>query len=140
MKTEEYTDELDYGFALNKIYDKKGFQGIIEYVKDELEYGDVTIKHGVYCITTGGWSEDEFLIHSLISPVSKFHYHYCGYLVGGAFYFVEDREKRRNIEIIDMDRFDVELKYGLTSEEEEAVIRYLQAYHDGNVELLKAKR
>ena len=86
-----FNDELDYGLELNKIYDEKGFQGIIRFVKDELEYGNVTEKNGLYCITTGGWSEDEFLLHSLISSVSKFHYHYKGYIVGGAFYFSENK-------------------------------------------------
>ena len=94
------TDEINNAIKLNKIYDEKGFQGIINEVKDQLEYGNVTEKNGLYCITTGGWSEDEFLVHSLISPVSKFHYHYCGYLVGGAFFFCEDKEETTNVEMV----------------------------------------
>lgn len=92
-------DDLDYGAYLNKIYDKKGFHGIIELVKSELEYGNVSFRNGLYCITTGGWSDDEALVHALISPVCRFHYHYCGYIVGGAFFFVEDKDCK-NVEMI----------------------------------------
>ena len=94
------SDEIDCAIELNKIYDKKGFQGIIETVKNNLEYGNVTEKNGLYCITTGGWSEDEHIIHSLISPVSKFHYHYCGYIVGGAFFFCENKDDTTNVEMV----------------------------------------
>lgn len=94
-----FDEEIEYGLKLNKIYDKEGFQGIINFVQEELKYGKVTIKNGLYCITTGGWSDDEFLIHSLISPVSKFHYHYVGYIIGGAFYFVKDKE-HKDVEIV----------------------------------------
>lgn len=110
-----FNEELDYGLALNKIYDEKGFQGIIRFVKDELEYGKVTEKNGLYCITTGGWSEDEFLVHSLISPVSKFHYHYKGYIVGGAFYFSEN--KNVDVEMIRVHDYDKARALGLVDDE-----------------------
>ena len=93
-------DMLDYGVYLNKIYDKKGFHGIIELVKGELEYGNVSFRNGLYCITTGGWSDDESLVHALISPVCRFHYHYCGYIVGGAFFFVEDKDCKNDVEML----------------------------------------
>ena len=93
-------DMFDYGEYLNKIYDKKGFQGIIELVKGELEYGNVSFRNGLYCITTGGWSDDESLVHALISPVCRFHYHYCGYIVGGAFFFVEDKDCKNDVEML----------------------------------------
>ena len=95
-------DEFNYALELNKIYEKEGFDGIIDEVEDTLKYGNVTKKNGLYCITTGGWSEDEFLVNSLISPLSKFHYHYCGYIVGGAFYFVKDRSNN-NVDIVNFD-------------------------------------
>lgn len=90
--TKIYEDEVIYAVQIiNKIYAKEGFQGVMDFVKGELEYGNVTKQHGLYCITTGGWSDDEFIVHSLTSPVSKLHYHYKGYIVGGAFYFSEDK-------------------------------------------------
>ena len=92
IKSEFFDDEIEYAIELNKIYDKEGFQGIIEYIMGELTYGNVSFRNGLYCITTGGWSEDEFLLDSLISPVSKMRYHYCGHVVGGAFYFSENKE------------------------------------------------
>lgn len=93
-------DMLDYAKYLNKIYDKKGFHSIIELVKSELEYGNVSFRNGLYCITTGGWSDDESLVHALISPVCRFHYHYCGYIVGGAFFFVEDKDCKNDVEML----------------------------------------
>lgn len=92
-------DELDYGIYLNKIYDKNGFQGVIDFVKGELKYGSVSFRNGLYCITTGGWSDDEFLVDALISLACRFRYHYCGYIVGGAFFFVEDKDCK-NVEMI----------------------------------------
>ena len=73
----------------NFIYNQHGFYGVIDEVKDHLFYGSVTDKHnGLYCITTGGWSDDEHLLHALINPLSNFgRKHYVGYLKGGAFYF-----------------------------------------------------
>ena len=96
----DYEDvETDH---INNIYKKSGFQGVIEYVKDKLEYGTVTEMDNLIRISTGGWSDDEILVDCLISPLSVFHYHYVGYIVGGAFYFDEDRslESFRNIKLI----------------------------------------
>lgn len=97
---EPYDEEFEYLLKLNMIYEKSGFQGIIKEVKDNLEYGNVTSKNGLYCITTAGWSEDEFLVGALRHPVSRFRYHYVGYIVGGAFYFVEDKDKVNDCELI----------------------------------------
>lgn len=77
----------------NWIYNKYGFGGILDEVSDMLEYGGIKeIESDLYRITTGGWSDDETLIHALIAPHSLFHYHYVGYIVGGAFYFHKDKE------------------------------------------------
>lgn len=88
---------------INMIYTKYGFHAVLNEVESRLTYGKLR-KHddGLYEITTGGWSEDEQLVHALINPASKFHYHYIGYLMGGAFYFDEDKtiESHRRIRII----------------------------------------
>ena len=72
---------------LNTVYDETGFDGVIDEVKSRLVYGSVSIKNDLHCITTGGWSDDEMLLHTLSSPLTKFHKHYVGYVRGGAFYF-----------------------------------------------------
>lgn len=88
---------------INTIYTKYGFQAVLNEVESRLTYGKLRKQDdGLYEITTGGWSEDEQLVHALINPASKFHYHYIGYLRGGAFYFDEDKtiESHRRIRII----------------------------------------
>ena len=71
----------------------------IDKVEEKLELGEVTKKDtGLYCITTGGWSEDEFLIDALISFLSFFRNHYVGFLCGGAYYFAFRNDD--NFEII----------------------------------------
>ncbi|RAP49260.1 MAG: hypothetical protein BZ138_07970 [Methanosphaera sp. rholeuAM270] len=78
----------------NKIYQEKGYHGVIRTVEGQLHLGRVTKKaDGLYCITTGGWSEDEEIINSLRDIFSKFgQFHYVGNIRGGAFYFSEHME------------------------------------------------
>lgn len=83
---------------INTIYEKYGFEGVITEIENRLEYGKVKRINGLYRISTGGWSDDEFLIHCLINFRSKFAKHYCGYIRGGAFYFCE--EKYANVEMM----------------------------------------
>ena len=85
----------------NDIYDKSGFNGVIEYLEDNLQFGGVERKtddlqfggverktDDLIMITTGGFSEDEDLIHSLLHMTCTFgRKHYVGYLRGGAYYF-----------------------------------------------------
>lgn len=79
--------------VLNKIYEEEGFDGIISFVEDTLQYGTVKeMEKGLYRISTGGYSDDEDLLHNLIRIDSRFGYrHYVGYLRGGAFYFSVDK-------------------------------------------------
>ena len=83
---------------INTVYDTEGFQGVLEEVEHRLEYGTVTRMNGLVRISTGGWSEDEMLLEALVDMLCKFHRHYCGYVVGGAFYFCED--KYANVEMV----------------------------------------
>lgn len=87
---------------INTIYDTEGFKGVIEEVQHRLVYGTVRKTNGLYCISTGGWSDDEELLDVLTSPMVKFHYHHVGYLVGGHFYFAEEKtfECFRRVKII----------------------------------------
>ena len=88
-------EELLYIELINTFYKKYGFQGVLEEISDRLTYGKVTEKEqGLYCITTGGWSDDEFLVECLLNPVSKMYHHYVGYIIGGAFYFCEDKDNK----------------------------------------------
>jgi hypothetical protein len=84
----------------NDIYDKSGFDGVVEYLEDNLQYGDVERKtDDLIMITTGGFSDDEDLIHSLIHITCRFgRKHYVGYLRGGAYYFSRYRKEYDLIE------------------------------------------
>lgn len=87
---------------LNKIYDNGGFFDVIKAVKRELEYGMVIHTYkSIYCIHTGGWSEDEQLLSNLTDMASLFRYnHFIGYVRGGAYYFdynMNDNEYRYRI-------------------------------------------
>lgn len=76
----------------NNLYDEYGFDGVISEVEGRLVYGTVNeVDNDLFRITTCGWSEDESLVHILLNPVCKFHYHYKGYIVGGVFYFTRDK-------------------------------------------------
>lgn len=93
----------------NAIYDELGFDGIIEEMEHTLVYGSVTeLYNDMYCISTGGWSDDEERLHNLICFASMFgHIHYVGVLCGGHFYF--SRNKRfRDFEIVDVTSEDSE--------------------------------
>lgn len=107
LKKKEENKMIDEEFILvdiiNTIYTKYGFQAVLNEVESRLTYGKIRKQDdGLYEITTGGWSEDEHLVDALINPASRFHYHYIGYLIGGAFYFDEDKtiESHRRIRII----------------------------------------
>lgn len=85
----------------NATYEEDGFCGVLKEVKDMLRYGNVTkIEDGLYRVSTGGWSDDEDILHNLTHILSVFgHRHYVGYLRGGAFYFSE-KEHDLDIEIV----------------------------------------
>lgn len=78
--------------TINEIYEQSGFDGVISFVEGELELGEITeTDNKMYCITTAGWSEDEFLVYALIDLTSIFGTkHYVGYIRGGAYYFCEE--------------------------------------------------
>lgn len=101
MDSDERVDELIDNLILrmiNTIYDEDGFQAALNEIERRLEYGKVKKINGLYRITTGGWSDDEALLHSLCSILSKLKKHYCGYIKGGAYYFCE--EKYANVEMV----------------------------------------
>lgn len=88
-------DELTVYF--NSIYASEGFHGVIEAVGARLELGRVKAKgEGLFCITTGGWSDDEEILDSLTGFLSLFgNKHYVGRLGGGAYYFAEDKHSNQ---------------------------------------------
>ena len=89
MMTDE---EFHETYRINHIYKTDGFKGVIEYAKDKLQnYGAVNeVEKGLWVMVTGGWSDNEFWLDCLNSPVSWFAMkHYCAYERGGAFYYTE---------------------------------------------------
>lgn len=92
--TEKIDEEIVEIEKYNKIYNEKGFTGIIQTLEGQLHIGKITWKpNGIVCITTGGWSDDEEIIHNLLHILSQFgHNHYLGFVVGGAYYFSEERD------------------------------------------------
>ena len=94
--------ELETVDKINEIYDKEGFEGVLEYIEYKLEYGQINKKgNNLYCISTGGWSEDEYLLDALLHMLSKFRKHYVGLIAGGHFYFAK---KESDFEIIDTNK------------------------------------
>ena len=82
----------------NKIYEADGFDGLLHEVNNMLKYGSADkISKGLYRVTTGGWSDDEAILHCLIDYRSRLHYHYKGYIVGGAFYFHKNKKAQCEI-------------------------------------------
>ncbi len=81
----------------NSLYISEGFYGVIREIDSKLEYGSVEDKgDGLFCITTGGWSDDEEILDSLTSFLSRFgQKHYVGRLCGGAYYFAEDNHSNQ---------------------------------------------
>ena len=96
---------------MNTVYKTEGFQGVIEEVTERLEYGTVREQNGLIRISTGGWSEDELLLHSLIRIDCMMSKHYCGYIRGGAFFFCE--EKYANVEMMRVYDYDKARELGL---------------------------
>ena len=86
MTDEDITIKL-----LNTIYNELGFDGVIEEIKHRLVYGKVVETDGLTRISTGGWSDDEFLLECLTHILCRFSRHYVGYIVGGAFFFDKDK-------------------------------------------------
>ena len=87
----------------NTVYEKYGFDGVIEEITDRLKYGTVKkTDTGLYRISTAGYSDDEIVLASLTFFTCIFGYkHYVGFLRGGHYYFSRDRDMD-NIEIIQM--------------------------------------
>ena len=85
------TNEQTITDIINAIYNDIGFKGVIEFLENHLEYGGVERKEkGLYMVYTSGWSEDEILIDECLNYGCFVRKHFVGYLVGGAYYFVED--------------------------------------------------
>jgi hypothetical protein len=87
----------------NRVYQEKGYHGIIRTLKRDLEFGDINFpSDNLLQVTTGGWSDDEDALSSLTSLTSMFgHNHYVGELRGGVFYFAEQMESTGAFEIIE---------------------------------------
>ena len=101
--------------TFNEIYKEEGVNGVIAEIEDRLEYGEVTydVANGLYCITTGGWSDDEHLLNQLTYILSVFgHNHYVGQLRGGAYYFSENNQYKEEFDVVKLND-NVNTMYGL---------------------------
>ena len=91
---EECEPECALWSIFNDIYTKQGFNGVLNHVSLLLTYGTVECVDEdtkLYCITTRGWSDDEYILNELNHFLSLFHSkHYVGYIVGGAYYYAEN--------------------------------------------------
>ena len=85
----------NYLEMFNDLYLSKGFHAVLEEIEEHLEYGTVKeTEKGLYRITTMGYSDDEEIVHTLSHILCYFgRDHFVGYTRGGAYYFVENKEK-----------------------------------------------
>lgn len=97
MTLVDYMDDMEVVNFLNRIYDEKGFQGIVNILESETrQYGSMKVHpNGLYEFTTGGWSENEWLLSMCNHIVCKFHRHYVGWLRGGSWWFAENTDDYR---------------------------------------------
>lgn len=74
---------------INAIYGDMGFKGVIRFLENHV-YGGVEKKEdGLYEVHTQG-EHDESVIWDIIQPECFFSEHYCGYVRGAKYYFIED--------------------------------------------------
>lgn len=97
MVLTDYMGDMEIVQFLNRMYDEKGFDGIVEMLKSEISnYGKVKEHdNGLYEFITGGWSDNEYLLGMLNHPLSKFSKHYVGWLRGGSWGFAENYDGYR---------------------------------------------
>lgn len=124
-------NKFDY---FNEIYREHGFKAVIQEIDNILEYGGVNSNgDGIYCITTGGWSDDEYLINWLISPESELgRKHYIGYLRGGAYYFSEQDYYDSNVDIVSLNGRFYRL-YGVFDTVNHKIIAWCNDYYDAEL-------
>lgn len=80
---------------INDIYKEFGFHGVLDYAEKQLEpYGTVKkIEKGLYRLSTGGHSDNEFFLSCMnsLTCMMVLKGHYCASERGGAFYYTEER-------------------------------------------------
>lgn len=94
---EEITDLFNKRYLNNNNTEKEAFDACINLLISLIDdYGTVKwVDDNVVEVTTGGWSDNEDLMHSIIGVLTnKFsHKHYYGYSRGGGYWFIRDTEK-----------------------------------------------
>lgn len=127
-------EEYPLIYSFNETYKEKGFKGIIDKMEDLLQYGEITQEQEqLWRITTGGFSEDEQLLHQLVCILSDFsRNHYVGYLRGGAYYFHE--ENCFSCDILQTNN-NLETMYGIYDKTRETVLSYHYTLCDAEIQL-----
>ena len=115
----------------NRIYDKEGFDGVIQEVEDRLDYGEIHQQDDeLYYITTGGWSDDEHLLNQLTYILSKFgHKHYVGQLRGGIYYFAKNDRFESNFDIVNTSN-TLKTMYGLYDTVRKCILSFHYTFID----------
>lgn len=90
MNDEEITN------LFNNRYQNEGFEGCIDLLEELIDepYGNVyRYDDGLVQFTTGGWSDNESLIHSIVGVLTNIFSwkHYIGWTVGGSYWFVKEK-------------------------------------------------
>lgn len=91
----------------NQIYQRDGFIGVIQNLKETFEKGMIENINGLYKITVDDSSNDNVMIKALLNPKSSMLKHYKGFVCDNIYYFSEepcDEVEMVNISQLEEDR------------------------------------
>lgn len=91
----------------NQIYQRDGFIGVIQNLKETFEKGTIENINGLYKITVDDSSNDNVMIKALLNPKSSMLKHYKGFVCDNIYYFSEepcDEVEMVNISQLEEDR------------------------------------
>lgn len=74
----------------NKIYEKDGFLGVIQTLRESLTNGTIENINGVCKITVDDSFVNNIIIDALLHPKSYMLQHYKGFVCDNIYYFSED--------------------------------------------------
>lgn len=91
----------------NQIYQRDGFIGVIQNLKETFEKGMIENINGLYKITVDDSFNDNVMIKALLNPKSSMLKHYKGFVCDNIYYFSEepcDEVEMVNISQLEEDR------------------------------------
>lgn len=74
----------------NKIYQRDGFIGVIQNLRETFEIGTVENLNGLYKITVDDSSNDNVMIKALLNPRSSILKNYKGFVCDNIYYFSKE--------------------------------------------------